>query len=140
VRSLAAAIADGQLDLRREADPAAVRHALLARPGIGPWTVEYLAMRALRDPDAFPAGDLGVRRSSGLAGRALLERAEAWRPWRAYAVMYLWMGATDVELGSHDRRQPGRSGAARRRTRGPVRRSLPLGAAAVEGAARAGAR
>ena len=64
-------------------------------PGIGPWTLAYVAMRALRDPDAFMAGDLGVRKgfeALGLAStpKAILARAERWRPWRAYAVMHLW--------------------------------------------------
>ena len=72
--------------------------ALDALPGIGPWTAHYIAMRALRHPDAFPAGDLGLRKALGeLAGadglaseRTLMLRAEAWRPWRAYAAAYLW--------------------------------------------------
>jgi len=60
-------------------------------PGIGDWTAQYVAMRALGEPDAFPATDLGLLRASGLPGsRPLLARAEAWRPWRAYAAMYLW--------------------------------------------------
>ena len=63
--------------------------------GIGPWTLAYVAMRALRDPDAFMAGDLGVRKGFERLGmpaapRELLERADRWRPWRAYAVMRLW--------------------------------------------------
>jgi AraC family transcriptional regulator of adaptative response / DNA-3-methyladenine glycosylase II len=70
----------------------------LALPGLGPWTVDVIAMRALGDPDAFPVTDLGIRRAArdlGLpaAPAALTARAAAWRPWRAYAVQYLW--ATD---------------------------------------------
>ncbi len=71
-------------------------HATLDRMrGIGPWTSAIIAMRALGDPDAFPATDLGVRRGAAALGlpaeaRALLPRAEGWRPWRAYAVQYLW--------------------------------------------------
>ena len=65
------------------------------RTWIGPWTLGYVAMRALRDPDAFMAGDLGVRKGFEALGlestpKAILERAERWRPWRAYAVMHLW--------------------------------------------------
>ena len=65
-------------------------------PGVGPWTAHYVAMRGLREPDAFPAGDLGLRRALGDRGRplstsALAKLAEEWRPWRAYAAMYLWM-------------------------------------------------
>jgi AraC family transcriptional regulator of adaptative response / DNA-3-methyladenine glycosylase II len=69
--------------------------ALAALPGFGPWTQAYLAMRALADRDALPAADLGLRRAfeaQGLAGdrRSIEARAEAWRPWRAYAVHHLW--------------------------------------------------
>ena len=68
---------------------------LTALPGIGPWTVESIAMRALGDSDAFVASDLGVRyaaRDLALpeAPKSLIDHARAWRPWRAYAVQYLW--------------------------------------------------
>lgn len=70
--------------------------ALTAVPGIGDWTAEYIAMRALGEPDAFLAGDLVLRRvTGGLTARELNRRSEAWRPWRAYAVMLLWQTATD---------------------------------------------
>ncbi len=64
-------------------------------PGIGPWTAQYIAMRALREPDAFPASDLGLLRAAGRGGRRpspaqLLARSRAWQPWRAYAVVHLW--------------------------------------------------
>jgi AraC family transcriptional regulator of adaptative response / DNA-3-methyladenine glycosylase II len=60
-------------------------------PGIGPWTAHYLAMRALHVPDAFPAADLGVQKALHRAGAKAAEaRAEAWRPFRAYAVLHLW--------------------------------------------------
>jgi AraC family transcriptional regulator of adaptative response / DNA-3-methyladenine glycosylase II len=75
------------------------RDALLQVPGIGAWTAEYVALRALADPDAFPAGDLVLQRVAGgrrrLTEKALRERAEAWRPWRAYAVMHLWRSTSD---------------------------------------------
>src|SRR5258708_11761913 len=59
--------------------------------GVGPWTANYIAMRALSEPDAFPVGDLALRRAAGgLTDRELAQRAEAWRPWRAYAAMQLW--------------------------------------------------
>jgi AraC family transcriptional regulator of adaptative response / DNA-3-methyladenine glycosylase II len=92
---LAAALASGQVDLSPGTDRAAARAALLALPGIGPWTVETVAMRALGDPDAFPASDLGVlaaARGLGLPGTApaLGARSAAWRPWRAYATQHLW--------------------------------------------------
>jgi AraC family transcriptional regulator, regulatory protein of adaptative response / DNA-3-methyladenine glycosylase II len=62
-------------------------------PGIGPWTAQYVAMRALHWPDAFPDGDLGVLRAANLKRKALIARAEAWRPWRAYATHYLWQSS-----------------------------------------------
>ncbi len=87
---LARAVRDGVLALRPGlAPPDTTVEALLGVPGIGPWTAQYIAMRALHWPDAFPATDLGIRRALGSdASRA----AEAWRPWRAYAAMHLWAG------------------------------------------------
>jgi AraC family transcriptional regulator, regulatory protein of adaptative response / DNA-3-methyladenine glycosylase II len=90
LRALAAAVARGDLDLAPGADADAARAGLLALPGIGPWTAELVLLRALGDPDAFPAGDLGLRRAFGGDARALERRAERWRPWRAYAAMLLW--------------------------------------------------
>ncbi len=92
---LAGALAGGSLALDAGADRKEARARLLALPGIGPWTADYIAMRALRDPDAFPASDLGVRHALeqlGQDGRpAAAERlAERWRPYRAYAVQHLW--------------------------------------------------
>jgi AraC family transcriptional regulator, regulatory protein of adaptative response / DNA-3-methyladenine glycosylase II len=98
VHAVAAAFAAGRVALPGPAagsapvaagGPAAV--ALEALPGIGPWTAAYVAMRAARDPDAFPAADLGVRRALGdLDPRRAEERSQRWRPWRSYAVMHLW--------------------------------------------------
>jgi AraC family transcriptional regulator of adaptative response / DNA-3-methyladenine glycosylase II len=93
--ALTAALAEGAIDLSVGGDWAQARLRLAALPGIGPWTVETIAMRAMGDPDAFPATDLGVRaaaRSLGLdpAPAALARRSAAWRPWRAYAVQYLF--------------------------------------------------
>ncbi len=94
---LAGAVADGEVDLDTGADRDHTRAALLALEGIGPWTAECIALRALGDPDALPATDLGVRRSlNRLAGpeaatpAAVTARAAAWRPWRAYATLHLW--------------------------------------------------
>jgi AraC family transcriptional regulator, regulatory protein of adaptative response / DNA-3-methyladenine glycosylase II len=78
---------------------------LTALPGIGDWTANYIAMRALREPDAFPAADVGLLRA--LAGRdglrptpaAVLARAEAWRPWRAYAAQHLWTSLAGTPVG-----------------------------------------
>ena len=79
------------------ADPQATRSRLLGIRGIGPWTAEYIAMRALGDPDAWLPGDVGVRHALERLGQppgepAALKLAEAWRPWRSYAVMHLWAG------------------------------------------------
>lgn len=90
VVALAHACAEG-LVVAPGADLAAVRRELLDVPGIGPWTVEYVAMRALRDPDAFPAGDLVLRKALGLdTPREVAARSAGWSPWRAYAAIHLW--------------------------------------------------
>jgi AraC family transcriptional regulator of adaptative response / DNA-3-methyladenine glycosylase II len=91
-------LADGTLQLGVESDWSETRARLLSLPGFGPWTVDVIAMRALGDPDAFLPTDLGIRRAAQELGlpstpAALTARAAAWRPWRAYAVQYLW--ATD---------------------------------------------
>jgi AraC family transcriptional regulator of adaptative response / DNA-3-methyladenine glycosylase II len=84
IRLLARSVADGTIVLGRD--------DLTQLPGIGPWTRNYVAMR-LGDADAFPAGDLVLRRKAGnLSERELLTRAEKWRPFRAYAAMLIWMG------------------------------------------------
>ncbi len=71
--------------------PDEARERLMALPGIGPWTSEYIAMRALRYPDAFPESDLGLLRALGGSGLAQLRKtAQPWRPWRSYAAMHLW--------------------------------------------------
>ncbi|MFC8537813.1 AlkA N-terminal domain-containing protein [Streptomyces sp. NPDC057249] len=93
--TLVQALADGSLRLGPDSDWERARTELAALPGFGPWTVEVIAMRALGDPDAFLPTDLGIRRSAQHLGlpstpAALTARAAGWRPWRAYAVQYLW--------------------------------------------------
>lgn len=84
----AKAVASGEIDLDA-ADPAETVAALVALPGIGPWTAGYVALRALRDPDAWPDDDLGLRRT--MAALAIPpSETERWRPWRAYAALHLW--------------------------------------------------
>jgi AraC family transcriptional regulator of adaptative response / DNA-3-methyladenine glycosylase II len=95
ITTLVATLAAGEIDLSPGTDWDRVRAQLAALPGIGPWTIETIAMRALGDPDAFPATDLGVRlaaRALGLPATpsSLTRHAGAWRPWRAYAVQHLW--------------------------------------------------
>lgn len=96
--TLVGQLADGTLHLGVESDWTETRAHLLSLPGFGPWTADVIAMRALGDPDAFLPTDLGIRRAAQELGlpstpAALTARAVAWRPWRAYAVQYLW--ATD---------------------------------------------
>lgn len=95
IRRVAELVAGGELDLSGDAPPEETLTKLGDVPGIGPWTLAYVAMRALREPDAFMAGDLGVRKGFEALGlestqTAMLARAEHWRPLRAYAVMHLW--------------------------------------------------
>jgi AraC family transcriptional regulator of adaptative response / DNA-3-methyladenine glycosylase II len=91
IKALAGAVCEGRIELVRAAPLEATMAALHALPGIGEWTVQLVAMRALAWPDAFPASDIGVLNALGTRdARLALQRAEAWRPWRAYAVMRLW--------------------------------------------------
>ena len=95
LQSLAAAVVAGDITLDRGADRERTLERLGALRGIGPWTASYIAMRALGDPNALPASDLGLRRAfeqRGMNGApdAITERAAAWQPWRAYAVHHLW--------------------------------------------------
>ncbi|MQW77729.1 helix-turn-helix domain-containing protein [Nocardioides sp. dk4132] len=90
---LAAALAAGSPALDRGADRDDVRRALLALPGIGPWTADYVALRALGDPDVMLASDVGVRNALVGLGHdpgTVLAAAERWRPWRSYALLHLW--------------------------------------------------
>ncbi|WP_240615174.1 DNA-3-methyladenine glycosylase family protein [Arthrobacter ruber] len=94
VQNVARAVVDG-LSLDPAGDHAAVRRDLLAIPGIGPWSADYLAVRVLHDPDAFTPGDLVARRAMGNPSiRDADRRSEAWRPYRAYALFHLWTAAT----------------------------------------------
>ncbi|MFL6651907.1 MAG: DNA-3-methyladenine glycosylase 2 [Sulfurifustaceae bacterium] len=89
--ALAKALDRGELSLAPGADIDATLEKLRALPGIGEWTAQYIAMRALAWPDAFPHTDYGVMKALGETNpKRVLEAAEAWRPWRAYAVMHLW--------------------------------------------------
>jgi AraC family transcriptional regulator, regulatory protein of adaptative response / DNA-3-methyladenine glycosylase II len=96
IRQLARRVADGAIVFDARTSAVANVAALRAVPGIGEWTAQYIAMRALTVPDAFLSTDLILRRVAGnLTARDLERRAEAWRPWRAYAVMLLWQGGND---------------------------------------------
>ena len=123
--ALTRALADGRIDLGVGSDWQQARAQLAALPGLGPWSVETIAMRGLGDPDAFVAGDLGVRLAARQLGlpvtpAALTGRAAAWRPWRAYAVQYLWA------TGDHAiNRMPADGQAARRQPPRRSRRARP---------------
>ena len=91
VRGLARAVLDQGAEFLHQAP--ALREVLPSIKGIGPWTTEYVAMRIGRDPDAFPAADWVVRKMLNASAKEALRRAQRWRPWRAYAVMYLWHGS-----------------------------------------------
>lgn len=93
VVAVATAFADG-LSLVHGRHTPELRARLLALPGIGPWTADFLAVRALADRDAFTPGDLILRRAlGGVSAREATELAESWRPWRAYALSHLWASA-----------------------------------------------
>jgi AraC family transcriptional regulator of adaptative response / DNA-3-methyladenine glycosylase II len=91
IRALARTVCDGQISFQRIADFDTLLDRLVQIPGIGRWTAQYVAMRALGDPDAFLAGDVALLSALKLTNTSEFERrSEAWRPWRSYATMYLW--------------------------------------------------
>jgi DNA-3-methyladenine glycosylase II len=95
LQRLAAAVADGALELHIGDGADELVKRLCALPGIGPWTAEYIALRGFGEADAFPVADLGLLKaplwgSSGITARQLLARSQAWRPWRAYAAVHIW--------------------------------------------------
>ena len=107
IHTVATEVAEGRIDLRGD-DPSTVRAALLALPGVGPWTADYVRLRALSDPDAFPVADLGLRHAAAGLGlpddlRGLGARAESWSPWRSYAAQHLW---TSMPPSLHPPRRP----------------------------------
>ena len=95
IKTLAEAVRDGELRFDGSMTTGAFVERIIQIPGIGPWTAQYIALRALNDPDAFPDADLILLRAAAAPGSSLTpqqlqERSQAWRPWRAYAVMLLW--------------------------------------------------
>jgi len=100
--ALATAMDNGSIVIDAGTDPTELRAALVTVPGIGPWTAEYVAMRALRDPDVFMSTDLGIRRATQALGvpddpARLSALTERWRPWRSYAMAHLWSFPTSHE-------------------------------------------
>ncbi len=114
IRAFAAAVCDGTIKFdgvtAQEFTP-----RFLALPGIGAWTAQYVAMRVFGEPDAFPDSDLGLLRAASLTNsRALADRSSAWRPWRAYAAMYLWQGVTkNAQTSLYRNKEPRRMATAR---------------------------
>jgi len=96
IRQFARAVHDGVVGFDSGRDDEAMAKSLLELPGIGDWTAQYILMRAQKNPDAFPSSDLGLLRAFDVEGKprmkpkSLLEKAERWRPWRAYAALLLW--------------------------------------------------
>jgi AraC family transcriptional regulator of adaptative response / DNA-3-methyladenine glycosylase II len=98
IRRVAAAVVNGDLNFDVAQEPEEFCRSLTAIKGVGDWTAQYVAMRVLKNPDAFPATDLGLLKALGsienrgvpVTPAELLRRAEAWRPWRAYAALLLW--------------------------------------------------
>ena len=94
IRSLSAAVSNGDLDFDFAQDPDEFCEKLKSIKGIGDWTAQYVAMRVLKHPDAFPTSDLGLLKAIDAPNRVssttLSQRAENWRPWRAYAALLLW--------------------------------------------------
>jgi AraC family transcriptional regulator of adaptative response / DNA-3-methyladenine glycosylase II len=96
IHAVAQGFSDGTLVLDRAVHIEEIIEQLMQLPGVGPWTAQYIAMRALRWPDAFPHGDLGIRKAlQENVSNNVLAVAEQWRPWRAYAAMHLWKSLED---------------------------------------------
>ncbi|MCP2253120.1 DNA-3-methyladenine glycosylase II [Prauserella aidingensis] len=117
IRTVAAALASGDLAVHAGRDPDELRDDLLALPGIGPWTADYVVMRALGRPDVLVGGDLALRHGAAAIGidpQSLSDRALSWRPWRSYAGMHLWAAAVQ---------NPTTSGHAGANPDGPTTRS-----------------
>ena len=123
--TLTSALAEGELALDAGADREEARRRLVALTGIGTWTAEYIAMRALRDPDAFMPTDLGVQHALRALGqdhapRAASVLAERWRPYRAYAMQHLWAQLPALRPGSARRARAAEPAAHDSRARASV--------------------
>jgi AraC family transcriptional regulator of adaptative response / DNA-3-methyladenine glycosylase II len=113
ILAVANEVASGRLRLEPGAPPEPVMAQLTALPGIGRWTAQYIAMRALRAPDAFPQGDVALQKAlGGVSASRAEDMSQAWRPWRSYATLHLWGSlrpseTTSVSLDSGDAEQAG---------------------------------
>jgi len=119
LRALAEAAAGGRLTLDPGTDPGDIAARLAELPGIGPWTIGYILMRAAGDPDAFPAADLGLRRALARLG-VPPGHAACWRPWRAYAAMLLWSWPREPDVTRSALTGPALTGPAPRDVLAPT--------------------
>ncbi len=102
LQAIAREVSEGRLALHAGADVPSTLVALQALPGVGDWTAQYIAMRALRWPDAFPAGDIALQKALGVNGaRAATEASQTWRPWRSYAVLRAWQTLSNPSASVH---------------------------------------
>lgn len=113
LQRLAAAVAEGALELQVQDGADELVRRLCMLPGIGPWTAEYIALRGFGEADAFPAADLGLLKaplwgSEGITTKQLLARSQAWRPWRAYAAVHIWQnyGVTAGQTRPDEKARP----------------------------------
>ncbi|MCQ4307837.1 DNA-3-methyladenine glycosylase [Pseudomonas stutzeri] len=113
LQRLAAAVAEGALELQVQDGADELIRRLCMLPGIGPWTAEYIALRGFGEADAFPAADLGLLKaplwgSEGITAKQLLARSQAWRPWRAYAAVHIWQnyGVTARQTRPDEKARP----------------------------------
>ena len=113
LRTMARAVSEGRIVFSGVVNVEEFLSRLRELPGIGDWTAQYIAMRALGEPDAFPSSDLGLFHATGIhQARKLEQRSQNWRPWRAYAAMYLWQGVSHADHVLHANRQPARAAVA----------------------------
>ena len=131
IRALARAVCEGRIRFEGIVESESFLQRLMEIPGIGRWTAQYVAMRALGEPDAFPVGDVALLSALKLTNHAELERrSAAWRPWRAYATMYLWRGLS--ESSAQGKAQ--KPSTARKTSTGRTGQDLPtMGRIAVAG-------
>jgi AraC family transcriptional regulator, regulatory protein of adaptative response / DNA-3-methyladenine glycosylase II len=105
ILALAQACTSGALRFNGAVNPDVVQQQLLALKGVGPWTASYIAMRALRWPDAFPKEDIAIRNNlGGVSAKDAEARSQVWRPWRSYAVLHIWKSLTP-EKGDEAKRK-----------------------------------
>lgn len=127
IRGLARAVCEGKIRFEGIVESDEFLARLCEIPGIGMWTAQYVAMRALGEPDAIPVGDLGLTHALGITNaREIEKRSQAWRPWRAYAAMYLWSVRGEEKVkGDRKSSEAGRKGAEGRE-KGEERRAIAV--------------